>query len=69
MAPSVADVYLYEQEGTALATTDVAAADFARIWHQPGEDPPHITKGNPVAAFCPTDDTKMVQIHPQDPEK
>lgn len=69
VAPSIANVYLYEQEGTALTMADVTAANFAWIQHQPRKEPPHSTKGNLVVAFCPVNDTKMVQIHPQDPKK
>jgi hypothetical protein len=57
VAPSAADTYLYEHEGTALTTADVA--DFARIRRQPEEEPPHSTKGNPAAAFRPANDKNM----------
>lgn len=31
VAPSMADAYLYEQEGTALTVANIVTTDFARI--------------------------------------
>lgn len=62
---STTEAYRYEQEGTTLAMTDVAAADFARIRRQQSDKPPNGSKGNTVAPFHPADDTKIIQICPK----
>ena len=60
VAPSMADVYLYEQEGTTLTMANVTTIDFAQIQHQPRKEPPHSTKGILAMAFRLVDDTKIV---------
>ncbi|XP_066323710.1 uncharacterized protein [Miscanthus floridulus] len=69
VASSMAEAYHYEQEGTALTTVDVVAANFTQIRRQPGDEPPKGSKGNVTTTFHPADDTKMIQIRLEDPEK